>query len=307
MGATAAGMGDLDESLDADAPWRHRQPHQTLMPHGELGLTLGIVPGLLTQRLKARAGTELFVGDDLRLSLEILGDGLWSQPGGALLPADFFRVQRAFVEWRSPLGALFFGRMPLHFGMGILHHAGTHIDDAPGDRVDQVGWAAPFADHVLGVSAAWAAGSAHPFVLGARPHRMSDDARSLTFSLSRQRAPWVERLHLQEDRTVGAYAFRLVGMRARADSQSIYDSIAPALLSSPATRVPANQWGGLLNASFSLSRRSLRLEGEGFAGFGRSENISPLPGAQLRNRADAIPLGGVIAAEGHFVVCFPGG
>jgi len=60
-------------------------------------------------------------------------------------PWDSIRVKRAWAEVKTPLGALRFGRMPSHWGMGIYSHSGGYdpihdtycLDCDDGDNVDR--------------------------------------------------------------------------------------------------------------------------------------------------------------------------
>ena len=59
-------------------------------------------------------------------------------------------VKRAWGEVQTPLGLLSFGRMPNHWGMGILANAGRGIDDNFGDTVDRIQFAIPVGQTPLG-------------------------------------------------------------------------------------------------------------------------------------------------------------
>ena len=50
-------------------------------------------------------------------------------------------VKRAWGEVQTPVGLLSFGRMPSSWGLGILSHAGSGIDDDYGDSVDRLQFA----------------------------------------------------------------------------------------------------------------------------------------------------------------------
>jgi uncharacterized protein (TIGR04551 family) len=50
-------------------------------------------------------------------------------------------VKRAWAEVQTPVGLLSFGRMPSSWGLGILSHAGSGIDDDLGDSVDRLQFA----------------------------------------------------------------------------------------------------------------------------------------------------------------------
>jgi uncharacterized protein (TIGR04551 family) len=51
---------------------------------------------------------------------------------------DSVRIKHLWGEWTSPLGALAFGRMPNHWGLGIMSNAGQCLDCDFGDTVDRL-------------------------------------------------------------------------------------------------------------------------------------------------------------------------
>ena len=51
---------------------------------------------------------------------------------------DSIRVKRAWAEYMTPVGELRFGRMPDHWGLGILHNAGDGYDDDYQSTVDRI-------------------------------------------------------------------------------------------------------------------------------------------------------------------------
>jgi uncharacterized protein (TIGR04551 family) len=70
--------------------------------------------------------------------------GTWTQvPPSDRVNSDrnSISVKRAWAEVQTPIGLLSFGRMPSSWGLGILAHAGSGIDDDLGDSVDRVQFA----------------------------------------------------------------------------------------------------------------------------------------------------------------------
>ena len=55
--------------------------------------------------------------------------------------SDFFTMRRVWGEMESPFGQLRFGRMPEHWGTGMLLNSGDGIDDDFGDSVDRISFA----------------------------------------------------------------------------------------------------------------------------------------------------------------------
>lgn len=59
---------------------------------------------------------------------------------------DSIRVKRAWAEVMTPLGQLRFGRMPSHFGMGLLANEGKGLDADFGDSNDRIMFATKIGD-----------------------------------------------------------------------------------------------------------------------------------------------------------------
>lgn len=62
------------------------------------------------------------------------------------------KVKRLFGEVSFPLGELRFGRMPSHFGLGILYNSGDGISNDYGDQVDGISLTTRVFDHFISPS-----------------------------------------------------------------------------------------------------------------------------------------------------------
>jgi uncharacterized protein (TIGR04551 family) len=69
---------------------------------------------------------------------------------------DSIRVKRAWAEIMTPLGQLRVGRMPSHFGMGLLANGGQGIDSDFGDTNDRVMFATKIGDFYIVPGYDWA-------------------------------------------------------------------------------------------------------------------------------------------------------
>ncbi len=58
-------------------------------------------------------------------------------------------IKRLFGEVSTPIGELIFGRMPLHFGLGILYNSGDGIDADYGDNIDGILFATKVFGHYI--------------------------------------------------------------------------------------------------------------------------------------------------------------
>jgi uncharacterized protein (TIGR04551 family) len=69
---------------------------------------------------------------------------------------DSIRVKRAWAEVMTPLGQLRVGRMPSHFGMGLLANGGNGIDSDFGDTNDRIMFATKIGDFYIVPAYDWA-------------------------------------------------------------------------------------------------------------------------------------------------------
>ena len=89
-------------------------------------------------------------GSDATPPLGAFGDGQTAPQAGVNSNKDSISIRRAWAEVALPLGILKFGRMPDHWGMGILANSGTEdtfnggidLDADYGDTVDRLSFSA---------------------------------------------------------------------------------------------------------------------------------------------------------------------
>ena len=68
---------------------------------------------------------------------------------------DTVRVKRAWAEYSTPVGELRFGRMPNHWGLGILNNAGDGYDDNYQSTVDRIQFTTGIKPLDLYVTGSW--------------------------------------------------------------------------------------------------------------------------------------------------------
>lgn len=69
--------------------------------------------------------------------------------------SDSIVVKRAWGEYDTPVGQVRFGRMPDHFGLGLLHNAGDDIDGDNQSTVDRIAFVTGLPSLGLQVAGAW--------------------------------------------------------------------------------------------------------------------------------------------------------
>lgn len=77
---------------------------------------------------------------------------------------DAIRIRRLWAEVMTPVGQLRFGRMPQHFGLGLLANDGNRLDQDFGDNADQIVFGTRIAGHIIAPGYSWS--SSGPFGRG---------------------------------------------------------------------------------------------------------------------------------------------
>ncbi|OGQ13357.1 MAG: hypothetical protein A2138_12930 [Deltaproteobacteria bacterium RBG_16_71_12] len=144
---------------------------------------------LLTMNMRLRLDPTLNVSEDIRIRSTVdvfdnlvYGSTPESLPGFANNPTlplplfaasqnapqsglnslyDAMRIKRLWAEVMTPLGQLRFGRMPTHFGLGLLANDGNKIDNDYGDNADQIMFATRIGGHYIVPTYSWS--SSGPF------------------------------------------------------------------------------------------------------------------------------------------------
>ncbi|HEV8548763.1 MAG TPA: TIGR04551 family protein [Polyangiaceae bacterium] len=116
---------------------------------------------------------------------------------------DSIRVKRAWAEYSMPVGEIRFGRMPWHWGLGMMFNSGDNYDDDAQSTIDRVQITTGIKPLDLYFSAAWdfpnegitsdalALPNPEPYDLG-----QLDDVDQYVFSLARRKTPQLERQSL---------------------------------------------------------------------------------------------------------------
>ncbi len=116
---------------------------------------------------------------------------------------DTVRVKRAWAEYTTPVGQLRFGRMPDHWGLGMLYNAGDDVDGDYQSTVDRIAFFTAIPSLSLHVGGAWDFANETPtnesFALpGSQPYDLGqqDDLSQYNLMLFRRVDPELERLEL---------------------------------------------------------------------------------------------------------------
>jgi uncharacterized protein (TIGR04551 family) len=113
---------------------------------------------------------------------------------------DSVRVKRAWGEYAMPIGEIRFGRMPFHWGLGMMFNGGDGHDDDAQSTVDRAQIVSGIKPLDLYVSAAWdfpneGVTSDTASLPNPEPYDLAqlDDVDQYTFSIARMKSPLLER------------------------------------------------------------------------------------------------------------------
>ena len=122
---------------------------------------------------------------------------------------DSIRVKRAWAEYATPVGELRFGRMPNHWGLGILNNAGDGYDDNYQSTIDRIQFTTGFKPLDLYVTGAWDFINEGPTsdnlgIYRGQPYDVaqSDDVSQYMLSVTRRKSRELTRLALARGEVV---------------------------------------------------------------------------------------------------------
>lgn len=163
------------------------------------------------------------------------------------------RVKRAWGEYSTPLGELRFGRMPHHWGLGMVWNAGDGYDDDVQSTVDRLMFAAGVPMLDLVIAGTWdfpnEGPTQSPPIAGfqAYDRAQADDVQQWGLILLRERNPQLAQLALSRDELVINSGLYLLYR-----SQELANDISGT---QPGANVPGADPVGLSDSGF--SRRGL--------------------------------------------------
>jgi uncharacterized protein (TIGR04551 family) len=116
---------------------------------------------------------------------------------------DSIAVKRAWAEYATPVGELRFGRMPAHWGLGILHNSGDGFDDDYQTTIDRLQFVTGVRPLDLYVAGSWdfpnegQTSEVQGYPQG-QPYDVAqlDDVDQYTLAVFRRMSPELERLSL---------------------------------------------------------------------------------------------------------------
>jgi len=142
--------------------------------------------------------------------------------------SDSIVVRRAWGEYTTPLGELRFGRMPNHWGLGMLYNAGDGHDDDYQSTIDRIMFTTGIKPLDLFISAAWEFPNEGPYgsvdLPGAQPYDLAelDDVNQYSFVLMRRKSEQLEKQSLSRgDVVLNAGVYFTYRQQTLANDQAI--------------------------------------------------------------------------------------
>ncbi|HKQ69279.1 MAG TPA: TIGR04551 family protein, partial [Polyangiaceae bacterium] len=200
-------------------------------------------------------------------------------------------VKRAWGEYATPLGQLRFGRMPSHWGLGMLENSGDGYDSDWQSTVDRIMFTTGIKSLDLYASGAWdfpndgATSATYESVVGGQPYDLAqlDDVNQYVAMVARKRSPELAKLDLARGDAVingGVYfAYRDQVLAPGAASETT------ALPYSPTAASPLVRRGLRLYTPdlwFQLLYKKFRFEAEGTMVAGNIDNPGNSESATVR-------------------------
>ncbi len=218
-------------------------------------------------------------------------------------PANAIKLKNIFAESELAIGDLRFGRMPHHFGLGILYNSGEGLSDIYGDQIDGVFFSTRLGDPylTLGYNVAYA---------GPVIERFPIDSGSLThvFSLSllKRDGDFIRKKKFDEKRSIFDYGAHASYRYQRLDTDWHLEEKDLSVLGRNTIRRSAHVGSLSLWSAFSSGTFHLEAEADGIIGKYDSNSYFAKWGAALESKYgfldDRLQLGlngGIASAHGQ--------
>lgn len=209
-------------------------------------------------------------------------------------------VKRVWAEYATPLGQIRFGRMPFHWGMGMLYNAGNGFDQEYESTIDRIMFTSGTKSADLYFGGTWDFLATGPTngsvwdVYGGQSNSTANLANVAQWSafVFRRQNPELERLSLSKGNVVSSTAARSSAYAVKR-STSLQDRAH--LISRPRTRTRGSNVVASISTSQTFGSRSsgrkMRFEAEAAAFLGEvanpnstAQNVCRCPPTRCRNR-----------------------
>ncbi|MFI5289216.1 MAG: TIGR04551 family protein [Polyangia bacterium] len=217
---------------------------------------------------------------------------------------DSIRAKRAWAEVRTPFGELRFGRMPSHWGMGMLVNNGDCLDCDFGDNADRVMFATKLWGHFIAFLWDWVATGPTTQIIGPQ----SDAGRFYNAEPLDDTSQWILALgkmdkpeELKEKLDAGKAVFNYGGyfvyrQQTWAETNNPMSPTNNSVASLQADLVPRNARAFIPDLWLRLNWKKLHIEAEGAMVVGSIGNISDIY-APVKGSVDILSGGFTVKAD----------
>lgn len=270
--------------------------------------------------LRLRLNPELHISDNLRILSQIdaldnavLGSTPANYGGGATrgyandtqnAPQSSVNVKRVWAEYMTPVGQLRFGRMPTHWGLGMLYNDGNGVDQDYQSNNDRIQFVTGLRSIDLYAGGSWDFANSGPTSAspldanGGQPYNTANrmNAGQWTLFVARRTNPELQRMRLTRGNVVvngGLFnVFRTQGLDTQYGAATTTNN---GFEHRGLTVYTPDAWIQVL-------WRKLRIEAEAAAHIGKVDQTADLrlPALTGTEGADSVPIrqfGGVVQAE----------
>lgn len=235
----------------------------------------------------------------------VLDDTTVAPQSGVNSLASSIAVKRVWAEYTTPVGELRFGRMPDHFGLGIVHNSGDGYDDDYQSTIDRLQFITAIKPLDLYIGGSWDFPNEGPLrqptLAGGQPYDAAqlDDVNQWSLIIVRKQSAELTKTELSHGNVVvngGAYvtlrkqmlandqnAATTPGSEANANTGANVPNATPSEISNGFSRVDSTIW--LPDIWFQMKYRKFRFELEGAAVLGSMQNVDTTPGGTAANFA----------------------
>ncbi len=238
-------------------------------------------------------------------SLGVASRGQVTGESGANAVWSSIRAKRAWAEVRTPFGEIRFGRMPSHWGMGMLVNNGDCLDCDFGNNMDRLMFTTKLWGHSFALMWDWAGTGPTTQILGPQAGQgvfynadKLDDVQQWAIAVGKQDKPEELKEKVDQGKAVFNYGLHLVYRRqdwALSTNPSAATNVDPVTLQAALVSRKANIF--VPDLWLRLNWKKLSIEAEGAMVVGVIGSVSD----KYPNRRDGLSLvsGGFVVRGGY--------
>jgi uncharacterized protein (TIGR04551 family) len=213
-------------------------------------------------------------------------------------------AKRAWAEVRTPFGELRFGRMPNHWGTGMMFNNGDCLDCDYGQNSDRVMFATKLWGHFIAFMWDWVATGPTTQIIGPQTGQgvfynadTLDDVSQWAFAIGKQDKPEELKEKLDQGKAVFNYGLYALYRQQDWDQTGALSPSGNSYAQLQAGIHPRQAKEGVFDIWLRLNWKKLHMEAEGAFIVGGIGNLSDVYGASYKGSTDIISGGFVAKAD----------